>query len=219
MPTSLSRRGHPVRACAAVVLGFACAARVAGAQTDAERPARYAASLAIAPHAERADHAPPPHDRTIAITSVERRFELLTRPWGGVALVPELLPLVYTTGNRRSRTQPCGFFDVCVVGEPYASFGAGVAPLAGEVHTSRTRRVSVALRVGGGAIAFSPAIPTPQGTRVNFIAQGGGSVTVRAARRLWLDAGWRYTHLSNGGRGAVNPGINAPLLSLGASWR
>jgi hypothetical protein len=52
---------------------------------------------------------------------------------------------------------------------------------------------------------------------LNFTADAGVAADVRVAQRLALIAGWRLNHISNGGRGKVNPGMNSRMIELGLS--
>lgn len=163
-----------------------------------------------------------PNDRVLVAVGVERQYALLTGRWGALVTAPALLPGVFTSGNRRLTAQSCGggtALDLCYVGRSYGAWGIGLLPLSLRVQSSAAHRVSVAAHAAGGGVWFARAIPVPAGTRFNFLAQGGADLGVRATRRSWLVVGYRHVHVSNGGRGDANPGIDAPLLALGGAWR
>jgi hypothetical protein len=71
----------------------------------------------------------------------------------------------------------------------------------------------------GGGVWFSHRVPVRDGTYFNFAARGGLDALYRVGDGLWLSAGYRHLHLSNAGTGAVNPGLDVPLIALGLAWR
>lgn len=160
-------------------------------------------------------------DRAIALVGIEREHRLGGGTWGDVTTSPSLLPAVYTSGNRRAESFGCGgvLLLLCTRSIPYSAFGIGIMPLSIRVQTTAERRVSLVLRADAGGVYFTHRIPAETGTRLNFIAQGGADVALHLTRRSWALVGYRHVHLSNGGLGTANPGIDAPLLTLGFAWR
>ena len=99
----------------------------------------------------------------------------------------------------------------CSIAQPAASLRAASAPLAG--------RVRATARLDGGGVWLRDRIPTEDGTRFNFLAQAGVGLEWRLSPGVWLSTEYRRLHVSNGGRGDINPGIDAPLLAAGLAWR
>jgi hypothetical protein len=175
-------------------------------------------------------------DRNLMVIGVERRFVIVNSRFGTVALAPSLLPAVTTGHNRGTSVVPCepvfslatpstrpmtgtSTLPVCFGTAPYSAFGGGVLPLAMRFETPLLHRVGLVASIDGGAVWFNQPIPVPAGTRFNFAARAGLDATLRVTNRTWLSAGYRHLHLSNAGLGATNPGIDAPMISVGLGWR
>jgi hypothetical protein len=173
---------------------------------------------------EAAFHAPvsngpgPLRDRFLAIGGIEREFPLIQRPWGLVATSISLLPAVYTNGNRRLQASSCGTLTLCYVSVRYPSFGVGALPLSLHFMSAALHGVGIVVGGGAGAVWFTQQIPSEMGTRFNFLAQGGADLDIRLLRKCWAILGYRHVHLSNGGLGTVNVGIDANLFALGILW-
>jgi Lipid A 3-O-deacylase (PagL) len=92
-------------------------------------------------------------------------------------------------------------------------FGA-TAGLRGRIF--RRSRTSVFLEFDLG-ISEADTIVPPRGTRFNYLALGGGGVTVRIRPDVHMLAGLRLVHVSNGGLAGRNrnPDIEAVGLVLG----
>lgn len=162
------------------------------------------------------------HDRGLFLAGFERQYALLRGDWGTLSTSPSLLPIVFTSGNRRTKQVQCGgptTFSLCDVSVRYSTLGAGLMPLSLRLQTPASRRLSLALRADGGGIWFAQRIPAESGTRFNFTAEAGLDLAVRMAPTLWGVVGYRHAHLSNGGLRDVNVGIDANLLTLGLQWR
>ena len=68
-----------------------------------------------------------------------------------------------------------------------------------------------------GGVLFTGAEVPPRTTRFNFIDQAGFGVRFPGgANRMWL-AGYRFQHISNGGRVKPNPGVNFNFVYAGFS--
>lgn len=183
---------------------------------------RFGVWLAGSPSAPISNHSSLPHDRALVLLGLERQFRLVEGKWGTIATAPSLLPVVYTTGNRRSEQRECGSpgtFMLCVVPVRYSAFGVGVMPLSVRAQTSTDRRIIVAVRADGGGVRFTQRVPAESGIRFNFIAQAGADIEMRMTHNSWVLLGYRHVHLSNGGFANVNPGLDAPLATLGMAWR
>ena len=176
------------------------------------------------------------HDRTLLMAGLERRFALTSGRFGTLSFAPGLLPAVNATNNRELNSSTCprdGFRPSgevvqirgqCYSVARYSAFGVGMLPLAFRWQTSGERRVGVSADLDGGGILFDRRLPVSaggslNGTLFNFTARGGIDGVFRVSERAWLSAGYRHVHLSNGGLGDINPGIDAPLMALGVAWR
>lgn len=80
------------------------------------------------------------------------------------------------------------------------------------------KRVKPFAQMGGGFLYAHKPIPVPDGRRFNFTADIGGGVMVMLKPKRALNFGYKYLHISNGGRGYANPGYNANLFYASYSF-
>jgi len=185
------------------------------------RVARLGVWFAGGWHAPISNYSPLPTDREVLVFGVERRFHLLTRAGVELSTAPSLLPAVYTTGNRRQGNVVCrdAYSLDCEIGSAYSAYGVGLLPASLRLQTSADRRVGVSVSGDAGGALFNQRVPATRATRFNFMARFGADVVLRATNATWLSVGYRHLHLSNGGTGDINPGIDTPLWSFGIAWR
>lgn len=93
--------------------------------------------------------------------------------------------------------------------------GAGVAPLGVQADRPLGARTHAALDLTGGGVRFTRVVPYgDDGTRTNFTFTARLLIERRQpSGRAWA-AGYALYHVSNGGFGRANPGINANLMFL-----
>jgi hypothetical protein len=212
----------------------------AGAGTAAQQPSVEAADTApvaqpVAPvraarfgvwftggwHAPISNYSPLPTDREVLLFGIERRVHLVTGHGIELSTSPSLLPMVYTTGNRRQENVRCrdAFSVECEVGSSYPAYGFGMLPASLRIQSSAARRLGFSVSGDAGGALFNQRVPATKAARFNFVARFGADVVVRATGGTWLSAGYRHLHMSNGGTGDINPGIDTPLWSFGFAWR
>lgn len=95
------------------------------------------------------------------------------------------------------------------------TYGVGVAPLGLRINYRTEGRVEPFIAGSTGAMYFLRAFPDGRGRRLNFMVDAGGGLEVRLTPATTLSIGYRYHHLSNGFRGAINPGIDSHLFHVG----
>lgn len=96
------------------------------------------------------------------------------------------------------------------------SFGAGGNLLYEHRFAPRGRWMPV-WRVGAGTVYTNREVPAGE-ERLNFSLLTGLGVDVQLSRGGALSLEYRFHHVSNAGRGPVNPGINTHTLLLGYSF-
>jgi hypothetical protein len=102
----------------------------------------------------------------------------------------------------------------------HTTYGAGVVPfgLTGDIALGRALLLEAG--ISGGVVMFAAPIPDPGERRFNFTGDGRAGLLLRLASHTAMYAGYRFNHISNGGAGPVNPGMNSHLLELGVTrWR
>jgi hypothetical protein len=91
--------------------------------------------------------------------------------------------------------------------------GGGVAPLGVQLSRALGARTRAQFEFAGGGAMFSTVVPYgDDGTRTNFTATTRFMLERHGdAQRAWA-VGYALYHISNGGFGRANPGINARML-------
>lgn len=168
------------------------------------------------------------YDRGLMMVGLQRRWFLSANRSGSLELdyTIDLLPVVLSTDMPEYviRDVPCGagtqrgcLTQVSILTGEHTAHGAGASPVGFLGRWRVSPDVGLQLRASGGMIYFSQAIPDPLGCQLNFTADAGVAVDIRVTSKLALVAGWRLNHISNGGRGKVNPGMNSRMIELGLS--
>ena len=65
---------------------------------------------------------------------------------------------------------------------------------------------------------FNKRTPNFIGTRFAFTADIGGGLEFKLNNKRTLTLGYKYYHISNGGRGIENPGFDNNLLYVGYTF-
>lgn len=167
---------------------------------------------------------PTPRLRDLVIVALGRRIPVYQRDGSRLELawVPEVPLLfssrtadgrldVYSCGPRKYCSRTLGEEDVWTV----RAFGAGIMPLAFSAGVRVSDRVRVRGRASAGALQVSHPVPLAQGTKFNFIADGAASVELLTRRGFALSAGLGLNHISNGGLGRVNLGMDSHMFEIG----
>lgn len=236
--TCAARRSAVVAATAVSLLGSALlgSARAARAQSsaapDSERTTiaasrwtfgGWVAGATGQPLETRVGHV---HDRDLFITALRASHPIVVTPRFRLRSTVDLFPLVVATANRDytydEAVLACTGVPLCqeVTRTPipsrHTAYAAGIAPLGFEGVVALSRRVGIGIGVEGGALYFNRRIPDPGETRFNFMADGNVALHVSlGASRPTLVAGFQINHISNGGTGNVNPGMDSRLLFVG----
>lgn len=130
----------------------------------------------------------------------------------------QVTPLVIIRG----RTRPVDYFGEVdsegLIPGPDKTYAWGFSPFAMEVAVPLGRRIAAYAASAGGLIFFPRPYPVPEGKPSNFTIEYGGGLLVRVGDRGWLQAGYKYHHLSNAYRERVNPGLDAHVIYAGF-WR
>jgi hypothetical protein len=168
------------------------------------------------------------NDRDLFLAGLRARWLLAESGPVAFAYTADLLPAVVSTGmpSYTFVNVPgplCPPNQVCAL--PIITdmtrktvYGFGAAPVGGEVRYRAARPLAFVLRGSAGGVYFSRPIPDPEERRFNFIFDIGASAEWMFSRRVGVTAGYRLNHISNAGRGPVNPGMNSRMLELGLSF-
>ena len=130
----------------------------------------------------------------------------------------QVLPAVVIRG----RTAPIYYYDSVdeegLVLDSNTAYAFGVSPFAMELAMPVGGRIALYGAAAGGMIFFNKPFPVPEAHSSNFTIEYGGGLLVRVGQKHWVQAGYKYHHLSNAYRKLVNPGLDAHVVYLGF-WR
>jgi hypothetical protein len=95
--------------------------------------------------------------------------------------------------------------------------GAGASPIGLKFNFRRQHRVQPFASTTGGFLYFGQDVPVPGATKFNFTYDfSGGVQVVNSSQRAFI-VGYKYQHISNGGRSAINPGVDVQMIYAGFS--
>ena len=127
----------------------------------------------------------------------------------------QLLPAVLVKG----RSAPFGYegpvdSQGLIPGDD-TTYAYGFSPFAIELAVPLGSRLGIFGAAAGGLIFFNQPFPVPEARSSNFAVEWGGGASLRIGRHTWLQAGYKYHHLSNAYYKRVNPGLDAHVGYLG----
>jgi hypothetical protein len=127
----------------------------------------------------------------------------------------QLVPVVVVKG----RSAPLGYAgpvdDEGLIPGDDTAYAYGFSPFALEYAVPLGSRLGIFGAAAGGLIFFNKPFPVPEAKSNNFTIEYGGGLSLRVGRRTWLQAGYKYHHLSNAYRELVNPGLDGHVAYLG----
>lgn len=94
----------------------------------------------------------------------------------------------------------------------------GVAPLGLQVNFRPLNKFQPFAGASGGVLYFDKRIPRATGTRFVYTADLGAGLEIKLNDDRAVTFGYKYLHLSNGGRGVENPGFDQNLFYVGYSF-
>jgi hypothetical protein len=130
----------------------------------------------------------------------------------------QVLPAVIVRG----KTLPFGyeeggFFDE-LRDDRNIAYAFGFSPFGIEVAVPIAGRVSAYGTTTGGLLLFTRSFPVRFAQQANFFMEYGGGLMIRTGASQWIQAGYKFHHLSNAYRAIVNPGLDANVFYVGY-WR
>lgn len=96
-------------------------------------------------------------------------------------------------------------------------FGAGLSPIGFQLYFRPQSRIKPFVNTSGGFLFFKDPVPQLNGARFNFTYDFGGGVQIFRDSRRAFNFGYKYQHLSSGGRALNNSGFNAHIFYVGYS--
>ena len=125
-----------------------------------------------------------------------------------VAYAADLVPIFIVWPNPTSTTAQSQGGDGPV-------WGVALAPLGLEGQVRVLRRLRFYAAGGVGIAQFTRPIPVVNSRAFNYTAEYGGGMLWEYRCGRWLQAGFKFHHLSNLHTAPENPGLDANLLYVG----
>lgn len=97
-------------------------------------------------------------------------------------------------------------------------YGFGVAPLGGQMNFRPTKKYQPFIEASGGLLYLNKRTPNRTGTRFQYTADIGAGLEIRLKDKKAFTVGYKYYHISNGGRGFSNPGFDNNLIYVGYTF-
>jgi len=99
-----------------------------------------------------------------------------------------------------------------------SAYGFGVSPLGLQANFRPRKTVQPFVGTSGGMMYFDKRMPNALGTRFTFTADIGAGVEIMLKEKRSVTLGYKYFHISNAGRGDLNPGIDNNLFYVGYTF-
>lgn len=135
---------------------------------------------------------------------------------------PAITPLIIVTNNPEwvREGQVGGGVGYVSLRETGRSpvYGTGFAPVGVELAVAGPRGLVAYGNGGVGGVWFSRNMPRPEARRFNYTFDFGGGLRLHRGRRLGLQLGYKFLHISNAYTAQANPGVDANILYGGAFW-
>lgn len=94
----------------------------------------------------------------------------------------------------------------------------GFSPLGLQVNFRPRKKYQPFVSSSGGLLFFDKTTPSVVGTRLGFTADVGFGMEIKAKGKPAYTIGYKYYHISNGGRGIQNPGFDNNLFYFGYTF-
>ncbi|MBI3652285.1 MAG: acyloxyacyl hydrolase [Acidobacteria bacterium] len=96
-------------------------------------------------------------------------------------------------------------------------YGVGTAPLGFQINFRPQRRLQPFANFSGGCLYLSAPVPNQLGKQFNFTAELGVGAQILTRSHRAISLGYKLHHISNAGRGTINPGFGSNLFYIGFS--
>lgn len=97
-------------------------------------------------------------------------------------------------------------------------YGFGGSPLGAQMNFRPKKKYQPFIGTSGGMLYLDKRTPTLGGTRFQWTADIGAGVEMRLKDKKAFTFGYKYYHISNGGRGNNNPGFDNNLFYVGYTF-
>ncbi|MBX7173494.1 MAG: acyloxyacyl hydrolase [Pyrinomonadaceae bacterium] len=94
----------------------------------------------------------------------------------------------------------------------------GVAPLGLQINFRPHKKYQPFVGSSGGFLFFDKTTPSVVGAKLGFTADLGFGLEIKQKGKPSFTIGYKYYHISNGGRGIQNPGFDNNLFYFGYTF-
>jgi hypothetical protein len=189
--------------------------------------------MAVAHNAPLKTRLGPRNDRDLYMIGLRAAWAAPASRRLNLAYTIDLLPAVVSTGMPQYHITACdrrclgpgqhpvllrtayGYELYDYVMERRTIYGIGIAPVGLEMRLSLVPRLALVASSSGGLVWFTDPIPDPGERRLNFTADARAGLELRITRQVGLAISYHFNHISNGGAGRVNPGMNSNMIEIG----
>ncbi|MDQ6652249.1 MAG: acyloxyacyl hydrolase [Acidobacteriota bacterium] len=155
----------------------------------------------------------------------EARFGNVGLRYGRVLAASKTLAFEWTIdavplailSNDRFTLVPTGFGGLEVQKTRKNVYSAGLSPIGLKFNFRRQHRVQPFASSSGGFLYFREDVPVSGAKRFNLTYDFSGGIQIINSSRRAFTIGYKYQHLSNGGRSPINPGVDVQLVYAGFS--
>jgi hypothetical protein len=158
------------------------------------------------------------HDNNVFVLGASLLWSVVDRRPVELDYVLEGLPAVIATGFPRYEVVNSPTGSSTRLAGLRTAYGVGLLPIGVRLRAHLTQHTLFSLHAGGGLGLFSIAVPDPGERRLNYVGEAGVDLTFGCSHGRSVATGFRLLHVSNGGSGPVNPGMNARLFTVGLTF-
>ena len=96
--------------------------------------------------------------------------------------------------------------------------GYGIAPLGLQINFRPHTKYQPFIGASGGLLYLNKQTPNLVGTRFIYTAEVNAGLEIKLKDKRAVSFGYKYYHISNGGRGLQNPGFDNNLFYVGYTY-
>ncbi len=196
------------------VLSLLLTAAVARAQTEEPGKNEVMVWGGFAPVVRSFDGITRTWDAQYGIAAIRYSRRWNTSDWVNIKYTVDAIPAAFLRYPETVVT-PTGPGTVRVDRVKETRYAFGGSPFGLQFNFRPRKKVQPFIGVSLSALVFNEKTPNALGTKLNFASEGGGGIEYRLANKKAITFGYKWLHISNAGRGTVNPGFNAQLFYLG----
>ena len=96
-------------------------------------------------------------------------------------------------------------------------YGAGATPFGFKIRLGSSPKARLFAATSVGALWFTRNMPIPNAAKFNYSLEYGAGIELGALSKRVMILGYKFHHLSNANKAAVNPGLDSDVIYVGVS--